>query len=75
VAAHVKHAVAIAGEEAVAIGTDFDGMPSLPMDLSGFQDLPRLADALKAVGIGAATLEKVMWRNAARVLRAGLREG
>ena len=75
VAAHVKHAVAVAGEEAVAIGTDFDGMPVVPMDLRGFQDLPRLAAALTAIGLGAATIEKVMWRNAARVLRAGLREG
>jgi membrane dipeptidase len=75
VAAHVRHALDVAGEEAVAIGTDLDGMNRLPMDLSGLQDLPRLVAALGAAGLSAAAIEKVTWRNAARVLRAGLREG
>jgi len=75
VAAHVRHAIDVAGEEAVAIGTDWDGMTGLPIDLTGWQDLPRLIDALRAVGLGAGALEKVTWRNAARVIRAGLREG
>lgn len=75
VAAHVKHAVGVAGEEGVGLGTDFDGMNDVPIGLSGFQDLSRLVDALRAAGLGEATIEKVTWRNAARVLRAGLREG
>lgn len=75
VAAHVRHAIDVAGEEAVGIGTDWDGMEALPIDLGGWEDLPRLVAALRAAGLCETAIEKVTWRNAARVLRAGLQEG
>jgi membrane dipeptidase len=74
VAAHVLHAVRVAGEDHVAVGTDFDGVESLPIDLTGFQDLPRLRAALGGAGLEADVIEKVTWRNARRVLREALRE-
>jgi membrane dipeptidase len=75
VAAHVRHAIEIAGEDAVALGTDFDGMNDAPVDLTGFQDLPRLCAALAAAGLSETAIEKVAWRNAERALRGALRGG
>jgi membrane dipeptidase len=72
VAAHIRHAVDVAGSDAVALGTDFDGVDALPMDLKGFQDLPVLRAALGAAGLGEEAIEKVAWRNAERALRGGL---
>jgi membrane dipeptidase len=72
VALHVRHALEVAGPAAVAMGTDFDGITRWPVGLSGLQDLAGLAAALAEAGLDAATLEAVLWRNAARVLDQGL---
>jgi len=71
-AAHVAHAVSIAGVDSVAIGTDFDGITSTPEGLGGIEALPRLSDVLRTSGLNADVIEKVTWRNAHRVLREGL---
>jgi len=73
VVAHVRHAVAVAGAEAVALGSDFDGVPSLPAGISGVGDMPRLLAALEGAGLTGAELAGLAWRNAVRVLAAGLK--
>jgi len=68
VADHIEHAVAIAGDDAVAIGTDFDGITSLPADINGVEDLPRIAAELERRGWSQQRIEKIAWRNAARLI-------
>lgn len=59
---HVVHAVRVAGEDAVAFGSDFDGMVPLPRGLRDVTDLPKLVDAL-ARRLPARAVEKVAFGN------------
>ncbi len=70
---HVEHALDVAGEEAVAFGSDFDGMVPLPRGLRDVTDLPRLVAAL-ARRRPAAVVEKVAWGNWRRFFRETLGE-
>ncbi len=74
VIAHIRHALSIAGSDAVAIGTDFDGAP-LPAGISGVQDMPAFFLALETAGLSRDQVEKIAWKNALRVLAAGLPGG
>ncbi len=43
---HMEHVVEVAGEDAVAVGTDYDGMIVPPKGLRGAETFPRLVQAL-----------------------------
>jgi membrane dipeptidase len=68
---HVEHALDVAGEDAVAFGSDFDGMVKMPPELRDVRGLPRLAEAL-ARRRPAAVVEKVAWLNWRRFFRDNL---
>jgi len=68
VARHVEHAVRVAGEDAVCLGSDYDGFVSLPRGMRDVTDLPRLTGCLLARGLPARTVEKVLGRNLRRFL-------
>ncbi|MCK4305750.1 MAG: membrane dipeptidase, partial [Candidatus Eisenbacteria sp.] len=72
VADHIQHALAVGGSDAVAIGTDLDGITRLPEGFSGVQDFPMIQRELERRGMSAETIERIAWKNAARVLRAAL---
>jgi membrane dipeptidase len=59
---HVEHAVHVAGEDAVAFGSDFDGMVPLPRGLRDVTDVPKVVEAL-ARRLPHAVVEKVAWAN------------
>lgn len=67
IVAMVKHMVAVAGVEHVAIGSDFDG-GTPPSGLADASTLPSLASALVAAGMTEADVRKIMATNALRVL-------
>ena len=60
-----------AGEDAVGLGTDFDGFTEPPSDLLNAAQLPRLTQRLLAEGFGEALVQKILGGNALRVLRDG----
>lgn len=65
---HVLHLVAVAGEEHVGIGTDFDGIPEVPV---GFEDpsrMPALAARLLDRGLDPRAVGWVFGENLLRVL-------
>ncbi len=62
----IAYAVQIAGEDHVALGSDFDGSTVEPIDASGY---PRLTQALLDIGMSPPQIAKVMGENALRVLR------
>ncbi len=66
---HIDHAVKIAGIDHVGIGSDFDGIPSVPKGLEDISKMPALAAALRAKGYTQADVNKIMGGNFLRVLR------
>jgi membrane dipeptidase len=69
IAAHAAHVAELAGVDAVALGSDFDGA-TMPEQLGDVTGLPAVLDALRAAGFGEADLVKVAHGNWRRVLDA-----
>lgn len=65
---HVRHMLDVAGTDAVALGSDFDGI-DCALELGDAAGLPRLARALRRAGLSETVVEKVCWRNAWDYLR------
>jgi membrane dipeptidase len=69
VVAHIDHAVKIAGIDHVGIGSDFDGIDSVPKGLEDISKMPQLAAALKQKGYSEADIQKIWGGNVLRVIR------
>ena len=69
VADHAAHALEVAGPGAVALGSDFDGVPVLPDGMRDVRDLPAVTRELLARGLAPTTVEAVLGGNLRRVLR------
>ena len=67
---HIEHIVKVAGVDHVCLGSDFDGMPALPVGLEDVSKLPALTAALRARGFSPADVEKILGGNVLRVLEA-----
>ena len=67
VADHVFHAANVAGIDHVGIGSDFDGVPSLPSGLQTAAGLPALTARLLERGMSEGDVEKVLGGNFMRV--------
>jgi membrane dipeptidase len=66
VARHLEHALNVAGEEAVCLGSDFDGFVRLPRGMRDVSDLPRLTEVLLARGHPWRRVEKLLGQNLRR---------
>lgn len=64
---HIRHAMQVGGEDCVGLGGDLDGIWFLPAGMTGIESYPQLAEALHRAGLTAAQVDKVCWRNMARV--------
>jgi membrane dipeptidase len=71
IARAIRHAADVAGVDAVALGSDFDGAVAEPFDTTG---LGLLIDALFQAGFREDEIAKIMGGNALRVLLGGLLE-
>jgi membrane dipeptidase len=63
---HIEHVVRVGGEDAVALGSDFDGFMTLPRGLRDAADLPRLTELLWRRGWRQPQLDKLLGGNALR---------
>ena len=70
-ARHAKYILNLAGEDALALGSDFDGIGG-ELEITGAQDLPLLAEGLVNEGIPARVVEKIFYKNARRFFRENL---
>ena len=68
--AHIDHVVKVAGVDHVGIGSDFDGISSVPASLEDVSKMPYLTAALLKKGYSEADLKKILGGNHLRVLRA-----
>jgi membrane dipeptidase len=69
VADHVQHIHEIAGIDALGVGSDFDGAPSMPDGLEDVSTYPALFGELAARGYADEDLMKIAGRNVLRVMR------
>jgi membrane dipeptidase len=70
VVAHIDHVVKIAGDGAVGIGSDFDGVSCTPVGLDDVSRFPNLTRALLERGYSAESIRKIYGGNLLRVMRA-----
>jgi membrane dipeptidase len=70
VADHIDHVRALAGIDAIGIGSDFDGTPGLPDGLEDVSRHPALFEELAARGYAEEDLAKIAGRNVLRLMRA-----
>ena len=73
VAAHMLYMMDKAGEEAVAVGTDFDGFDSEgKMEIPDIGEMGRLAEHLKGLGVTERQIDKIWSQNVLRVVKETL---
>jgi membrane dipeptidase len=70
VVTHINHVVRIAGIDAVGIGSDFDGVSSVPAGLEDVSKFSNLTRALLEEGYSAAKIRKIYGGNTLRLMRA-----
>jgi len=64
---HIDHMVKVAGIDHVGIGSDFDGIPSVPEGMEDVSKLPAIPAELKRRGYSDADVKKIMGENFMRV--------
>jgi len=67
---HIEHVARVAGVEHAGIGSDFDGIPSLPQGIDSAADLPKIAAELRKRGFSQRDVAKIFSGNVLRVMRA-----
>lgn len=66
---HIDHAVKVAGVDHVGIGSDFDGVSSVPAGMEDISKLPAITEALLRKGYSESDVRKILGGNFLRVLR------
>lgn len=67
---HLDHIVKIAGVDHVGLGSDFDGVSSLPIGLNDVTDMQAITRELARRGYSKTDIKKILGENFMRVLRA-----
>lgn len=63
---HVKHMIRVGGEDCLSLGSDFDGVDSLPEGITGVESLPLLVQQMEKMGITPRVMDKICHQNAFR---------
>jgi membrane dipeptidase len=66
---HIDHIAKVAGVDHVGLGSDFDGVTSLPEGIDSIADLPKITEALVARGYTSEQIHKILGGNFLRVMR------
>ena len=65
----VDRAIELAGEDHVALGSDFDGGPTPPRGMRDIRDLALITDAMLRRGYSERRIRKFLGENMLRVFR------
>jgi len=66
---HIDHVAKVAGIDHVGLGSDFDGVTSLPEGIDSVADLPKITQALVQRGYTREQINKILGGNFLRVMR------
>lgn len=72
VIAHIEHFLALGGEQAVFLGTDFDGIDQTPEGLNGVEDMERLYDGLLRRNYPEQLVQDIFYNNLLNILEGSL---
>lgn len=67
---HMVHAAEVAGPGTVGLGTDFDGVPSLPREIPDSRALPLLTEGMLRRGFHSNEIHSILGGNFLRVFEA-----
>jgi len=67
---HLDYIVKMVGVDYVGLGSDFDGVNSLPAGLDGVEDFPKITDELAKRGYRNKDIRKILGGNFLRVMKA-----
>lgn len=70
---HIAHIAKVAGIDYVGLGSDFDGIPSIPEGMEDISKLPNITIELMKRGYSDADIKKVLGGNFLRVMAAAER--
>jgi membrane dipeptidase len=65
---HIDHIVKLVGIDHVGIGSDFDGVQAVPVDMKSVADLPNLTKELVRRGYSETDIDKILGGNMLRVM-------
>jgi membrane dipeptidase len=70
---HIDHIVKLVGDDHVGIGSDFDGVSSLPVGLDDVTTYPKITAELLKRGYSKRSIKKILGQNVMRVMKANFR--
>jgi len=71
--AHIRHIINVGGENVIALGTDFDGIASLPCGISSLADISLLATYMQRSGYPASLIDRLFYQNGLAFLKTHFR--
>lgn len=72
---HIDHFMELGGENHIGIGSDFDGVPSLPSGIEGNADVYKIFNELTLRGYTKEQLDKISYGNFERVFKNVFKKG
>lgn len=70
---HIDHIVKLVGDDYVGIGSDFDGVSSLPVGLDDVTTYPKITEELLKRGYSRKSIKKILGGNVLRVMKANFK--
>jgi membrane dipeptidase len=67
---HIDYIVKLVGDDYVGIGSDFDGVSSLPVGIKDVTSYPLITEELLKRGYTPASIQKILGKNVLRVMKA-----
>jgi len=70
---HIDYIVKLVGDDYVGIGSDFDGVSSLPVGLDDVTTYPKITEELLKRGYSKKSIGKILGENVLRVMKANFK--
>jgi membrane dipeptidase len=70
---HIDYIVKLVGDDYVGIGSDFDGVSSLPVGMDDVTKYPLITEELKRRGYSDKSVKKILGGNVMRVMKANFK--
>jgi membrane dipeptidase len=70
---HIDYVVKLVGDDHVGLGSDFDGVSSLPVGLDDVTTYPKITEELMRRGYSKKSIRKILGGNVMRVMKANFK--